>query len=181
MTLAVVFHEREFPGQPQDEILVAVVIEIDEEGAAAEVEDIDAGLGRGIAGRAIRLMDEEPIGKAAGLEQVKVVEFVAIDIAHDDPLGPQEICNQALVRACAPVIETLCQLLAVARGSRQDCRSCVGELDPAGLSRADLAVAGDPHGAQAGGHLGRPFAVPGGSDLPPTIGSFPAHFEEHPG
>ena len=124
--------------------MIAVVVEVDEEGAPAKVEDIQTGLSRCVAGGSIALMEKETVGKSSGLKNIDVVQLVSIDVADDHTLGSQEICNQALVRAGPPVVKAARQLFAVARRICKNGGRGIDEFDASRLPRSGLTIVAHP-------------------------------------
>ena len=68
----------------QDQVLIAVVVDVREERLRRAVENREpGGLGDVLEG-AVAVVAKEPVGQAVGLRHVQVVEAVAVGVAHRD-------------------------------------------------------------------------------------------------
>ena len=74
--------------QTQDQVLISVVVNIDQESPVTQIQEVDAsGLG-GVTGRAVRILNKQPVGKPAGLAQVHILQSIPVDIPDSQTLVP---------------------------------------------------------------------------------------------
>ena len=149
--------------------MVAVVVEVDQQRAAAEVENVDAGLGRLVECGSVRLANEQAVRQPTGLQNVDVVEVVTVHIADDDPLCAEQISDEAFVRARPPVVKAARQLCFVALEAGEHQRRSIDECHAPGRPRRGDSVIADGDRLHARVRIGCPLAVPGRRDLRPTF------------
>ena len=62
----------------QDQVLVAIIVQIDEQGACRLIKVVDACFRRMIQCGAVRLLDEKLVRKACALAEIDVIEIISI-------------------------------------------------------------------------------------------------------
>ena len=96
--------ERLLPGR-HDQVLVAVVVDVDEERHRSRVQDADTG-GLGDVGEgAVAPVPEEPVGQAGRLADVEVVEAIAVDVGGGDAVVAEDVGAERTIDDEAPVVD----------------------------------------------------------------------------
>jgi hypothetical protein len=102
------------------EVLVAVAVEVREQDRAGVVEQRDARRERHVAHAAVLLAQEEPVGLAARLAEVDVLETVPVDVAERDAVHAEHRLLGEPVLLEVVVGRPAQQLLAVAGERAED-------------------------------------------------------------
>ena len=77
-----VFHDQNRVGHSQCQILVTVVVEVYKQRARGVIEPIDTRLTTAVARAAVAVLDIQPVGQAARLAKVDIVQPVPVDVAQ---------------------------------------------------------------------------------------------------
>jgi hypothetical protein len=125
--LSVVQEEDRSRAQAEDEVLVAVVVHVGEEGLRRVVEDGQARPLRRVLEGAVTPGPVEPVGKPRRLGDVEVLEAVAVGIADRDTVVAVRVPGQHAVDRRAPGIEARGELASERVGSSQGGRGDLGE------------------------------------------------------
>lgn len=159
-----VFHEEEFEILGDDEVLVAVIIEVEEEGGGAEVHPVGFRFGGEVGESAVGVLEEEEIWKAALLAEVEVFEAIAIDIAEGESVICGGVEAEVAGEALAPVVGGAEELGLVGGIFFEGGGGDIGE-ELLGGGLGDFFVVAEGDCFEEGGSGGGPNAVPVGVDL----------------
>ena len=97
----------------EGEILVAVVVEIEEEGSAGILKPVHTPLCSHLPGGAVGLLQEETVGQTGFLTKIQVVEAVPIDVANGQARRSEAVEHGAHREPTQPVIHAMGQLTRV--------------------------------------------------------------------
>ena len=148
-------HEREAPAsiveeqqrlhaRREHEILVAVVVDVDQQRLRRVVEQADARALGDVLERAVPEGAEQAVGQPVRLRDVQVVAAVAVRVADGDAVMAVGITRQHRIEHCAPLVERQRQLLPERGDGAEALRGDLGEQR---LRRAARDVRrGDPVG-----------------------------------
>lgn len=99
-----VFHEEEFKILGNDEVLVAVVVEIDKDCGGTEVHPVSFAFCREVSEGAVGILEEKEIGKAPLLAEVEVFEAISIDVAECEAVVGGGVEAEVAGEAESPVV-----------------------------------------------------------------------------
>lgn len=122
-----VFHEEDFEVLRDDEVLVAVVIEVGEDGGGAVVHPVGFGFGRKVAHGAVGVLQEEFVWKSALLAEVEVFESIAIDVADGEAVVCGGVESEVSGKAESPMVGGAEKLVLVGGEFTKDGGGDVGE------------------------------------------------------
>ncbi len=128
---AVVGSEGHAAVERHREILVAVVVEVEQEGAARVLEPVHPGGPADFLDPAVRALEEEAVGQAGFLAEVEVVERIAVDVADREAGSAEEVEELEVLAALQPVVVTAQDLIRVAVVAGEDRRSTFAEEEAA--------------------------------------------------
>ena len=142
MPFAVVDEQQRAGRGRHDQILIAVVVDVDEERLRRVVEDADARLVRDVLERRVAAISVEAIGQSGRLRDVQIVESVAVRVADRDALMAVRVARQDRVERRHPRVEIDVELPAERVVAAERRRGDLGEdrAVRARLTRCDAAV-----------------------------------------
>ena len=101
-----VVDEQDRPGaRQQDQVLIAVVVDVGEERLRRAIEDGDTGRFGDVLERAVSGVPEQAVGQTVGLRHVEVVEAVAVDVADRHAMMAHAAGSEDRVEMRRPVVE----------------------------------------------------------------------------
>ncbi len=122
-SVAVVQEEQRAVGADYDEVLAAVIVNVDEEGAGGVFDYAYAAGLRDVFEGAVAAIAVEAVGQASGLADVEIVEAVIVDVADGDAVVSVDVDAAGSVEDGAPVVGAVLELgsvggVAAKRGGR---------------------------------------------------------------
>ena len=158
MPFAVVDEQQRVGRGRHDEILIAVVVDVDKERLRRVIEDADARLVRDVLERRVAAISVEAIGQSGRLSDVQIVESISVRISDRDALMAVRVARQDRVERRHPRVEIDVELAAervVATERRR------GDLREDWLSRAaDQMRRGRPSNDLPAGRVSSPSHLP---------------------
>jgi hypothetical protein len=105
MPLAIVEEQQRVGRGRHDEILIAVVVDVDKQRLRRVIEDADARLVRDVLERRVAAIAVEAIGQSGRLSDVQIVESISVRIADRDALMAVRVACQDRVERRHPRVE----------------------------------------------------------------------------
>ncbi len=138
VALAVVQEQQGARAREEDEVLVAVVVDVHEERLGCAVEDGEARRLCHVLERAVPLVAEEAVGQALGLGDVDVVPAVAVEVAHGHAVMAHASRLEDRVEARGPGVEARDELPAKRGIASEGGRRHLGEDGEGGAAATVL-------------------------------------------
>src|SRR5713101_7391920 len=123
-------------GADYDQVLAAIVIDVNEKCAGCIFEDAQTGCFRNVFERSVASIPIETVGEAGGMTNIQIVETVVVDVPDCDSVMPVDVDAARAVEHCAPVVGSAQQLCRVGRDAAESlrCDVCEDGTEGAGTS-----------------------------------------------
>src|SRR5713101_8998388 len=109
-------------GADYDQVLAAIVIDVNEKCAGCIFEDAQTGCFRNVFERSVASIPIETVGEAGGLTNIQIVETVVVDVPDCDSVVPVDVNAARAIEHGAPVVRSPQQLRRVGRIAAESLR-----------------------------------------------------------